>query len=110
MNSLRHGLASAFGEAATEPALDLDALSDRLTRIEGENGSNLIPPTSSVIYADWQHWIATRSAAFRRCEREDETRPTGYFGRTNPIFDAMLTDYPAWTTSFGLRPKSRALR
>ena len=36
MNALRHGLASAFGEAPTEPALDLDALSDRLMRIEGE--------------------------------------------------------------------------
>jgi hypothetical protein len=36
MNALRHGLASAFGEAPTEPALDLDALSDRLMHIEGE--------------------------------------------------------------------------
>ena len=36
MNALRHGLASALGQAPTEPALDLDALSDRLMRIEGE--------------------------------------------------------------------------
>lgn len=36
MNALRHGLASASGQAPTEPALDLEALSDRLIRIEGE--------------------------------------------------------------------------
>ena len=36
-------------------------------------------PLRVLSYADWQHWIATRSAAFQRCERDGETRPTYSF-------------------------------
>lgn len=40
MNALRHGLAAKFGnqDAMSEASLDLEALSERISRIETESG------------------------------------------------------------------------